>query len=160
MSDGDFQFNEGYSTGGYIPAPHFGPFNPFQSMQDQHGQPQTFPYSATGPHSSYAYASSPYPFESFRRHSFQDHNAHLLGFSAASQPYTTNPESNWPVQPIVSPASEYPAVPYETLGLPSTMMTSPSAYSESYAGVSSNHFPFDATPLHGWYTPLYTVETS
>lgn len=170
LSDGEFQFNEGFGLGNHPSASQFGPFNPFLSLQGHVGQEsrprnvaihtQSFQYPT--PESGHPYAPLPsaYNLETFRRHSFQDHNTHLLGFGASAPIYTTGHESTWPSRPVPSPLSAQPTVTYDTFGVPTTMMTSPGAFSESYAGVSSNHFPFDATSLHGWYTPLDTIETS
>ena len=170
MSDGEFQFNDGFGLGNHASASQFGPFNPFVSLHGHLGQEsrdhnvasqaQSFQYPVPDPGPSYAPMPSAYNLETLRRHSFQDHNAHLLGFGASAQLYTTGHESTWPSRPLPSPLSAQPAFTYDTFRGPTTMMTSPGAFSESYAGVPSNHFPFDATPLHGWYTPLDTIETS
>lgn len=156
ISDGEFQFNEGF--GGYTPMSHLGSFNPFLPSHDQFTSPQSYQYPTPGLQQSYG--SPTYSFEAFRRHSFQDHNANLLGFGAASQPYPTGQQGVWPGRHADPTMSPHAGITPGAMGLSSTMMTSPGAFSESYASASSSHFPLDAPPLHGWYTPLYTVETS
>jgi hypothetical protein len=154
ISDGDFQFNEGY--GAYTPATPYASFNPFLSAQGQFGHA----YGLHHPITSTTYGTHADAFEAYRRHSFQDHNTNLLGFGAPSQAFGVGQEPSWPDRPFPPSISENGGHPRGQSGLSSTMMTSPGAFSESYAGVSSNHSPFDANPLHGWYSPLYPVETS
>jgi hypothetical protein len=164
FSDGDFQFNENYGVVGQSQNTHLGPFNPFQPFaqmrpvtryHDLH-QHHQYPVPATAAPFGAAFSS-----ETFRRHSFQDHNSHLLGLHGTGMPmYTAHPQNGWALGPHGPPADSLPtAGVHNGMSWSSVAMASP-AFSESYADTSSNYFGNDATPLHGWYTPLETIETS
>lgn len=152
VSDGDFQFNEAFSA--YTPSSQYGSFNPFLSGQEHLSH--SYGFQNHVPVTAYGTASD--SFEAYRRHSFHEHNSSLLGFGASTQAYGTGQDSMWPGRPLPLATAELIGPPRGLMAVPSTMMTSPGAFSESYVGGPSSHF--DATPLHGWYSTLYPVETS
>jgi hypothetical protein len=152
--------------GGQPQNAHLGPFNPFQPFvqmrpgtryPDPHHHHQYPIPASAGP---FGAAATPFSSEMFRRHSFQDQNGFLLGLNGTGMPtYTAHPQNGWVSGPPGPPA-------YPTTGIHNSMpwssvaLASPAAFSESYADTSSGYFGNDATPLHGWYTPLETIETS
>ena len=132
----------------------YGTFNPYLSGQEHLGHSYAFQNHVPVA----AYGTGPDSFEAYRRHSFQEHNSALLGFGASTQAYGTGQDNLWPGRSLPLATTELISPTRGPMAMHSSLMASPGAFSESYVGGSSNQF--DAPPLHGWYSPLYPVETS
>ncbi|ETN46750.1 uncharacterized protein HMPREF1541_00939 [Cyphellophora europaea CBS 101466] len=158
LSDGEFRFNEGFGLVGSSSQAHFGPFNPFLSLQNHFAhsiknhnhasRSQAFHYHPPDPSQPYAHPPAAQSFDSYRRHSFQHHNAHLFGYGAGLPAFTNAQEGSWAGRPQTGMMTTQASYSQEDYGQPTTMMASPGAYSESYAGVPASYLSFDSAPLH------------